>query len=374
MKIGINLLPYKEITGWVIYIRNLLKNLVQLNRQNEFFLFGPEDLSTNFEFNKRNINLVVVRRLKRNYVKALYQQFNIYPLLKKYKIDVLFSPSPAAPFFYKNKVLVIHDCAYDRFREFENILSKIYFRAMFYGAKWFSKKIITVSNFSKKELIELYKIKPEKIKVIYEGVPEMEEVSEEEIQNTLNKFKINKPYFLYIGNWRPRKNLPGLIKAFKLFINKGFDYLLVIGGRKDKRFLDLEKEIKKNQLEGKVILTDTLTRKEITCLYKRAKVLTFPSYYEGFGLPVLEAQSLGIPVLTSNTSSLPEVAGEGALFVDPYDVNDIFQGMEKVVFDEKLRQELITKGYENIKRFSWERAASETLKVLKEVYENSSGK
>ncbi len=132
--------------------------------------------------------------------------------------------------------------------------------------------------------------------------------------------------------------------------------------------MDLEKEIKGNRLEGKVILTDTVSREEISSLYQKAKALTFPSFYEGFGLPVLESQSLGIPVLTSNTSSLPEVAGDGALFVDPYDVKDIAQGMEKIVLDEKLREDLIKKGFENIKRFSWEKAAKETLKVLKEAY------
>jgi len=366
MRIGINLLPYKEITGWVIYIQNLLKELVRLSQNDKFFIFCSENLPLNLRLNEvKNTNLVVIRGLKGKHTKAFYQQFNIYPLLKKYKIDLLFSPSPAAPIFYKNKVVVIHDCAYDRYPEFENKLSKMYFRAMFYGAKYFSKKIITVSNFSKKELIELYKISPEKIEVIYEGVPELPEVEEKFIQQTLEKFKINRPYFFYVGNWRPRKNLPGLIKAFKTFQEKNkLDWQLVIGGRKDKRFLDLEKEIKDNQLERKVILTNALSRKEAAALYKKAKALTFPSYYEGFGLPVLEAQSLGIPVLTSNISSLPEVAGEAALYVDPYGIEDIAKGMEKIAFDKSLRQDLIKKGFENIKRFSWEKAAKQLLDVF----------
>ena len=365
MRIGINFLAYKEVTGWVVYIQNLLRNLIQLSEKDEFFLFGSEDLPLDLRFNKvKSINLVMVRGSVRKYAKAFYQQFNIYPLLKKYRIDLLFSPSPAAPFFYKNKVVVIHDCAYDRFREFENILSKIYFRAMFYGAKYFSKKIITVSEFSKKELIELYKINPNKIEVIYEGVPELPEVEDNFIQKTLNKFKIDRPYFFYVGNWRPRKNLPGLIKAFKNFREKSYDYLLVIGGRKDKRFLDLEKEIRESKLEGKVILTDTLSREEVAALYKGAKALTFPSFYEGFGLPVLEAQSLGISVLTSNTSALPEVAGDSVLYVNPYKVEEIAKGMEKIASDIKLRKDLIQKGYENIKRFSWEKSAQQLLNLI----------
>jgi len=361
MKIGINLIPFSTVQGIEIFTKNIILNILRLKKDEEFFILSAENSPELLNFPQAKI--IKIKGLKNKYIKTLYQQLNIYLLLKKYKIDLLFSPSPAAPFFYKNKVVVIHDCAYDRYPEFENLLSKIYFRTMFYGAKYFSKKIITVSNFSKKELIELYKINPEKIEVIYEGVPELPEVNQDFIQETLDKLKINKPYFLYIGNWRPRKNLLGLIKAFKLFRERGFDYLLVIGGRKDKRFLDLEKEIKENQLEGKIILTNTLSREEITALFKKAKALTFPSFYEGFGLPILEAQSLGVPVLTSNTSSLPEVAG-AVLYVDPYNIEEIAKGTEKIAFDESLRQDLIKKGFENIKRFSWEKAAQQLLNLF----------
>ena len=361
MRIAINLIPFSTVQGIEIFSKNIVLSLLKLKENEEFFILGSENMPEIFNFSQAQW---IKRELKFKYSKALYQQTLIYPLLKKYKIDLLFSPSPAAPFFYKNKIVVIHDCAYDRFKEFENTLSKIYFRLIFYGAKYFSKKIVTVSNFSKKELIKLYKIQPNKIAVIYEGVPELPKVDDKSLQDTLNKFNINRPYFLYIGNWRPRKNLPGLIKAFKLFKEKGFDYLLVIGGRKDKRFLDLEKEIKNNQLEGKVILTDTLSQEEVAALYKGAKALTFPSFYEGFGLPVLEAQSLGIPVLTSNTSALPEVAGDSVLYVNPYKVKEIAKGMEKIALDAKLRKDLIQKGYENIKRFSWQKAAKQLLNLI----------
>src|SRR4030042_2412620 len=296
--------------------------------------------------------------LNQKYKKAFWQQFNIYSFLKKYKIDLLFSPVPSAPFFYKNKVVTIHDCAYDRFPEFDNFLSKLYFRIMYYGAKYFSKKIITVSNFSKKELIELYRINPQKIEVIYEGLPKLPMIEESFVSKTLKKFKIAKSYFMYIGNTRPRKNIIGLIKAFKLFLKKsGQNYFLVIAGKTDKRFLDLEKEVKKAGLENRTILTGFVTQEEKTALYKKTTALCFPSFYEGFGLPILEAQSLGVPVLTSNVASMPEIAGKGALIFSPYDINDIAQGVEKITFDEKLRQELIQKGFENIKRFSWEKSA-----------------
>jgi glycosyltransferase involved in cell wall biosynthesis len=369
MRIAINLIPFRSIEGPETFRKNIISNLLKFKSDEEFFILCSENLPELSNFSGATI--IKIENLTTKYRKALYQQFNIYPLLRKYKIDILFSPIPTAPVFYKNKIVVIHDCAYDRFtEETKNILSKIYVRVMIYGAKFFGKKIITVSNFSKRELMELYKINPKKIEVIYEGVPELPKVSERFIQKILAKFTINKPYFLYMGYWRPRKNLLGLIKAFKLLKEKGFDYLLVIGGRKDKKVLDLEKEIKNNRLEGKVILTDTLSREEVSALYRKAIALTFPSFYEGFGLPILEAQSLGVPVLTSNTSSLPEIAGEGALYVDPYNVEEIAKGMERIAFNENLRRELIKKGFENVKRFSWEKAAQRLLEIFREICEN----
>lgn len=367
MRIGINLLSYREIGGIVIYIQNLLKNIGEINKEDSFFIFTGEKTLLNLTFNYRNFHIMKIpidsyRKIKR----VLYEQLNFPLWLKKYKTDILFNPTVSGPIFWPGKkITTIHDCAYDRFEEFDSLQTKIYFKLMFWGTKYFSKKILTVSNFSKKEITKLYKINANKIEVIYEGVPELPEIGDDFIQETLNKFKIDKTYFLYLGNWRPRKNLPGLIRAFKIFKEKTkLDWLLVIGGGKDKRFLDLEKDINQNQLEGKVILTDVLSREEVSALYKKAVALTFPSFYEGFGLLVLEAQSLGIPVLTSNTSSLPEVAGEAALYVNPYNIEEIVQGMEKIAFDENLRQDLIQKGFENIKRFSWERSAKQLLDIF----------
>jgi len=372
MKVAINLIPFSSWQGTEVFAKNIIIEFLQIAENMEIFILAPENLPDLLTF--PNVKILRIKGLKYKYPKALYQQTFIYFLLKKYKVDLFFSPSPTAPLFYKNKIVVIHDCAYDRFKEFDNIFSKIYFKLMYYGAKYFSKKIITSSNFSKKELTNLYKIKENKIKVIYGATPFLPEIGEEFIEETLNKFKITKPYFIYVGNWRPRKNLPGLLNAFKLFIEKNKNFKLVLAGKKDKRFLDLEKIIKDMNLSNNVIITGFITEEEKSALYKGSTALTFPSFYEGFGLPVLEAQSLGIPVLTSNTSSLPEVAGGSALSVDPYNVKEIAKGMEKIAFDEDLRKDLIQRGYKNIKRFSWSKAAKELLEVFKEVYENSSSK
>lgn len=365
MKIAINLIPFSSVQGTEIFTKNIIKNLIKIKKKDdEFFIFISENLPELLNFPQATT--IKIKGLARKGSKAFYQQFNIYFLLKKYKIDLLFCPSPAAPFFYRNKVVTIYDCAYNRYPElFDNFLSKIYIQAMYCGAKYFSKKIITSSNFAKKELTQFYKINPEKIEVIYGGPPELPKINEEFTQKTIKKFEIDAHYFIYIGNSQTRKNIPGLLKAFKIFSEKYPVYKLVLAGKIDKRFLDINDDIKKVGLQDRVIQTDFVSEEEKVALYKKAIALTFPSYYEGFGLPVLESQSLGIPVLTSNTASLPEVGGNSVLYVNPYDIENIVQGMEKIVFNEELREDLIKKGFENIKRFSWEKSAEQLLNVFR---------
>lgn len=364
MKIGINFAPFNSIQGIEIFSKNIVSSLSKMkNQEDELIIFSSNDTPDFLFFPE--IKTIKMKSFRNKYLKNVYQQFFLPFLLKSYKVDILFSPSSVAPFFYLKKVVVIHDCAYDRFNEFENIFSKFHFKLMFYGAKYFSKNIITISNFSKEELIKLYRIKPEKINVIYNGVPYLPKVTQEFNKSVVQKFKIDSPYFIYVGNTRPRKNLIGLLKSFSIFLEKFPNYKMVLSGKIDNRFIDIDKEIKKNKLEGSIIMTGFISEEEKVALYCNSSALVFPSYYEGFGLPILEAQSLGVPVLTSNTSSLPEVGGNGALYVDPYDIEDIAKGMERIAFDKDCRDKLITNGYQNIKRFSWDITARKTLELIK---------
>jgi len=366
MKIGLNLIPFTSVQGTEVYIKNILSNVLNIAKDDEFYIFQSERVPSFLKFgNFNNVREVLIKGLARKYSLAFYQQTDFYRLLKRAKVNILFCPSPAAPLFYKDKIVAIHDCAYDRFTEFDNLLTRAYFRAMFYGAKYFGKKIVTVSNFCKKEIMELYKVPEGNIEVIYEAAPELPEVTDDFVRRVLAKFKILRPYFLFVGIFRPRKNLLGLIKAFKLFREiSGEDYLLVIAGRIDRRFIDMKKAIKENRLESDIILTDFATREQVAVLYRKARALCLPCFYEGFGLPVLEAQSMGTPVLTSNTSSLPEIAGKGAYYVNPYDIEDIAQGMKRLACDQAICPGLIKNGFENIKRFSWGKSARQLLNLF----------
>jgi glycosyltransferase involved in cell wall biosynthesis len=371
MRIGINLLQFKEITGLAIYTQNILENFGKLDKEDEFFLFTNQiDLpELHFDFpNFCYIKLPV--NPKKKFLWPFFEQI-IFPLyLVKYKLDVLFCPAIFNPLIsFCKKVTVIHDCGYlyDRHFNFKNF----YLRFITWAATK-SSKVITISNFSKKEILNFFKVPNQKIKVIYPGVQKEFSVKEREGEEILRKLNVRKPYFFYIGLIVPYKNILNLLKAFKIVNKKYPDYKLILAGYLRPELLNLEDAIKKLNLQEKVEYVGPVKEKEKAVLYKNSVALIFPSLHEGFGLPVLEAQSLGVPVLTSNVTALPEVAGEGALYVDPYNVEEIAKGMERIAFDENLRRDLIKKGFENVKRFSWKKAAKELLKVFKEVYENSS--
>ena len=381
MKIAINLLPFKEWAGGMItYIHNLLYQFGKIAPNDRFYIFTREQILPHFKFQYSNfIYLPMPIKMRSIFKRVIFEQTKFGSILDKHKINILFNPTPSGPQLWKGKqITAIHDCAYDRFPE-EAITKfhRIYYKIIFPLTIRNSKRIITVSNFSKKELMEVYNVNPHKIRVIYEGPPRLPKLKTQEVDKLFAKFQINKPYFLFVSNQQPRKNVVRLVKAFySLKIANKTKEVLVLTGHRDKKRVEpfIKKELK--ELRNEIIFTGVVSREELVALYKKAVALVFPSLYEGFGLPVLEAQSLGVPVLTSNVASLPEVAGKGALFVNPYDVEDIAKGMYKIATDKKLREELIEEGYKNIKRFSWEKAARELLKVFKEVYydKNSSSK
>lgn len=354
--------------GTEVFTINIINELIKVAYDEEIIIikhnFSPEWLN----FEGENIRNIVINfnNADRKTI-MFYQQSKFYSLLKKIDPAVLFCPSPIGPFFIRKKVVVIHDCAFVHFSEFKSTFSKIYSKLMYLSAKHFSKAIITVSEFSKKELIKHFGIEPEKITVIYEGVPKLPNVDDVFIEKVVEKFKLYCPYFLYVGNTRPRKNIPGLLKAFKIFLRKYPSCKLVLAGKIDNYFLDIKEKIKSLKLENAVIQTDFISDDEKTALYKRAIALVFPSFYEGFGIPVIEAQSLGLPVITSNTSSLPEIGGNSVLYVNPYDINEIVENMEKLFLNDDLRKDLIKKGYDNIKRFSYRKAAEKLLYKIQKI-------
>lgn len=234
------------------------------------------------------------------------------------------------------------------------------YKIVIYLAVKRAKKILAVSEFTKNDIIKQFKVKPEKIAVTYEGVAEL--LKTPFIKGGRGDF-ISRPYLLYVGNAYPHKNLEGLIRVFSKINKNRSDLKLVLAGKED-YFYNRLKQYAKN-FSDNIIFPGYVPDKELAELYQNALIYVFPSFYEGFGLPPLEAMSHGLPVVSSNKTCLPEILGESALYFNPDDETDIKHKIEQALANERLRAELIKRGYEQIKKYSWRDCAEKTLEVYK---------
>lgn len=226
-------------------------------------------------------------------------------------------------------------------------------------------EIITISQSTKDDIIKFYKITPEKVKVVHLG---LKELSMEKATADLKSFGITKKFILFVGTLQPRKNIARLIEAYStLPPHIKNEYQLVIVGKKGWLYDEILKSPEKFGIADNVLFLDYVSDNDLPSFYKGAELFVLPSLYEGFGLPVLEAMKYGCPVITSNVSSLPEAGGDAALYFDPESIVDIKKTMEKVLNSEQLRRDMIEKGNAHYKKFTWEKAAKEVLKVIEEV-------
>jgi glycosyltransferase involved in cell wall biosynthesis len=232
-----------------------------------------------------------------------------------------------------------------------------------------SDKIIADSHNTKRDLINYYSVPPEKIAVIYLGTsPEFQQLPENEIKSIRDKYELKNPFVLFVGNIEPRKNIPTLLKAFSICRKKQPELKLVIVGQKGWKYGGVFRTLRSLCLENEVIFLHYIPHEDLPAIYNAAELFVYPSLYEGFGLPPLEAMQCGVPVITSNTSSLPEIVGEDGAMVSPYDVEGLADLMSALLFDTHLRAENIRNGLSRAKMFSWEKCARQTWEIYKELY------
>jgi glycosyltransferase involved in cell wall biosynthesis len=267
-------------------------------------------------------------------------------------------------------VVTIHDLALAKFPEFsKRLLGERWSRYKTLRTLQRATRVIAVSRNTANDLSNLYQTPSEKVRVIYNGVgEEFFSIPPADSLNLVRAQYTIPPgdYILYVGGSDPRKNLRRLLEAFSILLKKINPLTLVLAGGMGRRGEEIIGKISELGLGRHVVLTGHLLAQELRRLYAGARLFAYPSLYEGFGLPVLEAMACGVPVMTSNTSSLPEVAGEAAYLIDPYDVQSMAAAMEKILQDKNLASSLKAKGLERAKAFSWERAARQTLEVYKE--------
>lgn len=365
MRIAIDLRRIKN-PGIGRYMQCLAEAILAQESGHEFLLLVPQDFQSEF---------LCAAHLLPCGVKyySVREQVELPRILREHSIDLLHSPHFMLPLFSScPAVATIHDVIYLACKnDLPSFAGRLYYRGMMQASARRAKRIITVSEFSKADIVRYLKIDPEKIEVIPSAVsPVFGPVRKKSTIDAVRaKYGINNDFILYAGIYKPRKNHAGLLRAFEKLKAAGMNAELVIAGPMHEGEFRLKRLTRELGLSGEVIFTGAVGDSELSALYSAARVYACPSLYEGFGFTVLEAMACGAPVVCSPETSLPEVAGDAALYADPRDPEKFAQALARVFSDSELRAALIAKGSKNCEHFSWKKAAAQTISV----YESAVG-
>lgn len=371
MRIGIDARMYSsEFTGIGRYVYELIANLLKIDQKNEYVLFMNQPEFDKFEIPNKRVRKVLVNAKHYSFA----EQMRYWRKLKRAKLDIMHFTHFNAPILYRRpSVVTIHDLTLSFFpgKKMNSSFHRMAYNKVLRGVLKHAKRVIAVSENTKKDLEEVSRTSPQKIEVIYEAVNENfgPRKNVEKNEEILKKYSITKDFLLYTGVWRIHKNIVNLVKSFAILKqDEDFDAQLVITGTEDPYYPEVKRTVKEMGLEHDVIFPGMVPEDELVSLYQEARLFVFPSLYEGFGLPPLEAMRCGTPVVASKTSCIPEICGEdNALFFDPYDPTNMADTMGRVWLDETLEEELRERGLKHSLKFSWETMAEKTLKLYGEV-------
>jgi glycosyltransferase involved in cell wall biosynthesis len=385
-RIGIDARFYGPLgKGLGRYVQELVDNLIEINEENdgefEYVIFlSPE----NFDEFHSTSNFVKKKLISLPWYSWREQLF--FPsLIKKEGLDLMHFPHFNVPIFSSTPfVVTIHDLILTRFpsRRASMLPAALYwlkqlaYRLVISMAMKKARQVIAVSQFTKQDIVNKFKVDSKKVIVIYEGVANLskgqaEDFIEKRQALILDKYQIKSPFLLYVGNAYPHKNLEFLLKSFKELLINYPNLSLVMVGKEDYFYRRLKKQAQELGIyragdnQSKLIFTAYVPDEELAVLYKEALVYVFPSLYEGFGLPPLEAMSFSCPVLSSDQASLPEVLAEAALYFNPYQQADLLKQLELIIRDNSLRLKLKAEGAQNIRRFNWKKCSQETLGIYR---------
>jgi len=375
MRIGIDCRMYgSRFTGIGRYAYELVQHLAKLDAVNEYVCFlNPEEYKT---FKKPAKNVRAVRVDAPHY--SIAEQTSFLLALWKEKCDLVHFTHFNAPLLYTGKsVVTVHDLTLSKFpgRKMVNPIHRAAYNTVIRRSVSHASHIVTVSQNTKKDLLKMLGTAPKKVTTIYNGMSgdfhPAKNLAATHAAIT-KKYDIHGDYLLYTGVWRDHKNILGMLRALaQLRHEKKFGGKLVITGRPDAVYApDIHKTIEEAGLRHAVIFAGLVPEDDLIALYQAARVFVFPSFYEGFGLPLLESMAAGVPVAASNASCIPEVGGAGnAAYFNPYDVPEMAQQIYRAWSDEPLRKQLIANGKKHVKGFSWEQMAKETLAIYSQVLE-----
>ena len=369
MRIAIDARKLRDY-GIGTYVRNLLRQLARQDAATEYVLFCHEadcgitaTLGPNFRAVPESAGPYTVR-----------EQIAIPMDLRREGASLFHAPHYVLPPLTPcRSVVTIHDCIHLRFPQYlPNRIGYAYARASLWNATHRAGRVITVSEASKRDILRYFKIPESRIDVIYNAIDDRfwEQPPADDVERVRQRYQLTAPFILYAGNIKPHKNLERLIESFHLMRHDSpelKDVQLLIIGDEISKYATLRRAVHRHKLHKHVRFFGFVSDQTLAALYRLADVFVFPSLYEGFGLPPLEAMASGTPVITSNVSSLPEVVGDAALMIDPYEPQAIADAMRRVLTDPDLRAELRAKGLARARGYSWERSIRRVREIYSEV-------
>ncbi len=356
----------KPKSGVGYYVSNLLEEIIRADNLNQYCLISNDG---KLELKLSNFNYYKTWISNENHIVGdLWENLLLPVFLRQKNIDVFHGPAFMIPMLTGNfrTVATIYDIVAYIHPETVPRKYALYMKVLIKMAAKRADKVITTSLSTKNDLVKRLNVPEKNIQVIYGAATKMFAPLDSEEQRTeiKRKFGIRDKYMFFVGNLEPRKNLVRLMEAFHHASQKlGEDYQLVICGKNGWLYKDIFKTYERLKGNQDIILTNYVGTQDLLSLYQAANMFVFPTLYEGFGLPPLEAMACGVPVITSNLSSLPEVVGEAAITINPFDVGEISDAMVRLASSETLRKSLIEDGLRQAKRFTWEKAAQETIEV-----------
>jgi glycosyltransferase involved in cell wall biosynthesis len=350
------------------YIRNLLRHLARLDDKTDYIvLCRAEDQAFAAELGE---NFRAVPERSRGY--SIREQIAVPLDLRREKVDLFHAPHYVLPPLTPcRSVVTIHDCIHLRFPQYlPSRLGYAYARTSMWFATHRSARVLTVSEASKRDILRYFHVPPSKITVIYNAIDERfsEEPPADEVMRVRERYQLNDPFILYAGNIKPHKNLERLIEAFHTIRRGELEHVkLLIIGDEISKYAGLRRTVHRYKLHKHVRFFGFVPDATLAILYRLARVFVFPSLYEGFGLPPLEAMASGTPVITSNVSSLPEVVGDAAMLIDPYQPDAIAGAIRRVMLDDRLRDDMRERGLARVREFSWARSIRRVREIYDEV-------
>jgi glycosyltransferase involved in cell wall biosynthesis len=356
------------------YIRNLIKSLAEIDGENHYTIYLANARAAaqwREEFTDRYKNFSV-RLLPPPTPLVRVPVFLAYELFRR-PVDLLHVQYTAPPFCRVPVVATIHDLAFERMPETFTRRGSFQLKLTVRRTAKKAARVATVSEYSRRDLLSIYKLPPEKVVVTYNGVESHftpHRASPNETEEIRARFGVKRDFILTVGSLQPRKNLVRLIRAYAKLRAEREDFTpqLVIVGRKLWLAHEIFDEVKRQRWADDVILTGYVADEDLPALYRAASAFVYPSLFEGFGLPPLEAMACGTPVVTSSVSSLPEVTGDAALLIDPKDEQALAGALMEILNNQRLRAELREKGIAQAGKFTWRDAAEKTLRLYREAY------